>query len=112
MDWLTELTTLLGVHPFAFIALTALVIVFVAIARRMIGNAYEGHEWWKAILSTIALGCGIGGAFVFEMAGLYKLGNPSLVAVTGLFNGSLAIASHQLLKHIPWLDKWLKGVTP
>ena len=110
MDWLKQLTDMLGVNPFTFIALSALIIVLIAIARHAIGAAYEKEAWWKSLLSATAIALGIVGAFIFQGAGLYQQDNEFLVIVTGLFNGCFAIASHQMLKQFPWLEKWLKGV--
>ena len=111
MEWLKELTTLLGVNPLAFMAVTALILLVIAVFRYVIGKEQlEKKRWWKAILTGGALVLGIGAAMLARAAGIYTSDNIALNVLIGLFNGSLAVASHQFLKQIPWLDKWLNGV--
>lgn len=111
MDWLKQLTDLLGVSPQSFMAVTALVLVVVAVGRYVLGKKLEEQRWWKAVLTGTALALGVAVASLAQLAGVYKCDNSALVAFVGLFNGALAVVSHQLLKQIPWLDKWLRGIT-
>jgi hypothetical protein len=112
MEWIKEIAAITGVSIQSFVAVTGLVLMAVATGRYVLGKkALEQERWWKAVLTLGAMGLGIGGAFLAVAAGLYTQVNPAMTVIVGMFNGTVAIAGHQLLKQIPFLEKILKGIT-